>query len=86
MPIRVCASAVFLVLALAGVGCWPRSAFGQEKSTGGSNLQRLSRQTGGSERCSNPVTDQLCSVQVASQRADNPYLPKSHARIARRRM
>jgi len=39
MPIRVCSSAVFLVLALAGVGCWPRSAFGQDKSTGGSNPQ-----------------------------------------------
>jgi VWFA-related protein len=35
MPIRVCASAVVLVLALAGLG-WPRSAFGQDKSAEGS--------------------------------------------------
>src|SRR6266404_6282892 len=34
MPIRVCASAVVLVLVLAGLG-WPRSAFGQDKSAEG---------------------------------------------------
>jgi Ca-activated chloride channel family protein len=33
MPIRACASAVVLVLALAGLG-WPRLSFGQEKSAG----------------------------------------------------
>jgi VWFA-related protein len=38
MPIRVCASAVVLVLALAGLG-WPRSAFGQDKSADGSNFK-----------------------------------------------
>src|ERR1700686_1948822 len=35
MPIRVCASTVVLVLALAGLG-WPRSTFGQDKSAEGS--------------------------------------------------
>jgi Ca-activated chloride channel family protein len=35
MPIRVCASGVVLVLALAGLG-WPRSSFGQDKNAEGS--------------------------------------------------
>jgi VWFA-related protein len=38
MRIRVCASAVVLVLALAGPG-WPRSAFGQEKSAEGNTFR-----------------------------------------------
>jgi VWFA-related protein len=38
MAIRVCASAVVLVLALAGLG-WPRSAFGQDQGAEGGNFK-----------------------------------------------
>jgi Ca-activated chloride channel family protein len=38
MPIRVCASGVVLVLALAGLG-WPRSTFGQDNNADGSTFR-----------------------------------------------